>query len=159
MDLNEINNKDANSGFIGEGVLFKGSITAPDTLVVHGVVEGDITARSVLVGASGSIKGSLKSVDAEIHGKVGDDVEVQDFLHLSPTSRLEGTVSCRDIQIDRGASLKASFISIEEVANDSVSDEEAQKEAPATAKPQGENGAHPPRVVSRIPKERLATAG
>jgi cytoskeletal protein CcmA (bactofilin family) len=33
---------DASCAFFGEGVTFKGSITAPERIVVHGTVEGDL---------------------------------------------------------------------------------------------------------------------
>jgi cytoskeletal protein CcmA (bactofilin family) len=117
------------TGFIGEGVLFKGSISAPNTLVVNGIVEGDVTARSVLVGA-GAINGSVKAIEADIHGRIKDNVVVEEFLHLSPTSQVEGTVTCRDIQIDRGACLKASFSSIGEAANDNPLAASVPAEAP-----------------------------
>ena len=66
MTTNESRLAEANSVYIGEGVTFKGSITVPDVIVVDGVVEGDITARTVRVGVSGSIKGTVTSIDAEV---------------------------------------------------------------------------------------------
>lgn len=93
-------------------------------------MEGDVTARSVLVGVSGAINGNVKAIDADIHGKIKDNVEVDEFLHLSPTSQVEGTVTCRDIQIDRGACLKASFSSIGEPANDNPVAASAATETP-----------------------------
>ena len=55
-----------NSGYIGESVIFKGSISAPDVIVVDGTVEGDISAQTVRIGVSGVVKGSLVAVDADI---------------------------------------------------------------------------------------------
>ena len=101
-----------NSCHIGEGVIFKGSISAPDTVVVDGTVEGDITARAVRIGVSGAVKGSLNSIDADIHGKLSDKVEVRQFLHVRSTGRVEGEVACGDVQIEKGAILAASVTSI-----------------------------------------------
>lgn len=143
MAGNERVENEPNSGFIGEGVLFKGSISAPNTLVVNGIVEGDVTARSVLVGVSGAINGSVKAIEADIHGRIKDNVVVEEFLHLSPTSQVEGTVTCRDIQIDRGACLKASFSSIGEAANDNPLAASVPAEAPAEAPVQTPIGLSP----------------
>ena len=43
-----------NVAYIGEGVIIKGEINVPDVIVVEGAVEGDVTARSVRIGTSGS---------------------------------------------------------------------------------------------------------
>ena len=64
-----------NSCHIGEGVIFKGSISAPDTVVVDGTVEGDITARAVRIGVSGLIRSTVPICD----GRRGDLA-----LELSP---------------------------------------------------------------------------
>lgn len=100
-----------NSGYIGEGVTFKGSISAPDLIIVDGTVEGDVTARSVKVGATGAIRGSLVSTDADVEGKLSDNVEVKGFLHVRSTGQVEGNVTCGDVQIEKGAILAATMTS------------------------------------------------
>ncbi len=149
MADHETINHEPNSGFVGEGVVFKGSISAPNTLIVNGIVEGDVTARTVWVGVSGAIKGSVKSVEADVHGKISDNIEIEEFLHLSPTSQVEGTVSCRNIQIDRGACLKASFSSIGDEAEPepAAKTQEAANANASAAKPNG-----------TAPRVRLAAA-
>ena len=82
---------------------FKGSISAPDVIVVDGIVEGDVTARSVRVGVSGSIKGTVTSIDADVHGKLCDKIEVKEFLLVRATGHIEGSLACGDVQVERGA--------------------------------------------------------
>lgn len=41
--------------FIGNGVTFKGSISAPNQAIISGSVEGDLVAKDVLIGASGVV--------------------------------------------------------------------------------------------------------
>ena len=43
--------------YIGEGVTIKGEISVPDTLVVCGTVEGDVSVGNLVVGETGVIKG------------------------------------------------------------------------------------------------------
>ena len=111
MTTNESRLAEPNSAHIGEGVTFKGSISAPDVIVVDGIVEGDVTARSVRVGVSGSIKGTVTSIDAEVHGTLCDKVEVKEFLFVRSTGRIEGSLACGDVQIERGAILSANVMS------------------------------------------------
>ena len=84
MTTNESRLAEPNSAHIGEGVTFKGSISAPDVIVVDGIVEGDVTARSVRVGVSGSIKGTVTSIDADVHGKLCDKIEVKSSCSFAP---------------------------------------------------------------------------
>ena len=119
MTTNESRLAEANSAHIGEGVTFKGSITVPDVIVVDGIVEGDVTARTVRVGVSGSIKGTVTSIDAEVHGKLCDKIEVKEFLLVRSTGRIEGSLAYGDVQVERGAVLSAN-----------VSSTRAKEEAP-----------------------------
>ncbi len=128
MSDNEDRGSEPNSGYIGEGVVFKGSISAPDMIVVDGTVEGDISARTVKIGVSGIVKGSLVAVDADIQGRLSDKVEVKQFLLVRATGRIEGEVACGDVQIEKGAVLAASVTSIH-----AESDEQAATDGQAVA--------------------------
>lgn len=91
--------------YFGEGVTFKGSISAPEKIVVHGTVEGDVVARDLLVGPSGTIKGNVKVDLADIQGKVLENVEAKVCLSLRKTGRIEGTASYGEIEIEKGGVL------------------------------------------------------
>ena len=63
--------------YIGEGVTFKGELSAPELVVIDGAVEGEVRARCARVGATGSLKGSVIVTDADIEGSVSDRLEVK----------------------------------------------------------------------------------
>ena len=96
---------DKSCAFFGEGVTFKGSISAPEKIVVHGTVEGDVVARELLVGASGTIKGNVKVDQADIQGKVLENVEARVCLSLRKTRRIEGSATYGEIEIEKGGIL------------------------------------------------------
>ena len=102
-----------NVAYIGEGVSFKGSISVPDAVVIDGVVEGDVTARTIKVGPSGSIKGSITSTDADVHGVVMERIEVKQLLIVRSTGRVEGTVTYGEVQVEKGAIISGGFESTE----------------------------------------------
>jgi cytoskeletal protein CcmA (bactofilin family) len=98
--------------FFGEGVTFKGSITAPERIVVHGTVEGDLVARDLLVGPSGTIKGNVKVDQADVQGKVLQNIEARVCLSLRKTGRIEGSAVYGDIEIEKGGVLAGEVSSI-----------------------------------------------
>jgi hypothetical protein len=99
MSSTEHTMPDANRLYIGEGVTIKGEISVPDTLVVCGVLEGDVTVGNLVVGETGAIKGRITVAEnAEISGKVFEKLDVKCLLILRSTGRVDGntaTASCR----------------------------------------------------------------
>ena len=63
------------------------------------------------VGVSGSIKGTVTSIDADVHGKLCDKIEVKEFLLVRATGHIEGSLACGDVQVERGAILSATVTS------------------------------------------------
>ena len=97
---------DANRLYIGEGVTIKGEISVPDTLVVCGVLEGDVTVGNLIVGETGAIKGRITVAEnAEISGKVYEKLDVKCLLILRSTGRVDGNISYGLLQIEQGASI------------------------------------------------------
>jgi cytoskeletal protein CcmA (bactofilin family) len=97
---------DASKLYIGEGVTVKGEISVPDTLVVCGTIEGDVTVGNLVVGETGVIKGRIVvAQNAEISGKVFEKLDVKCLMILRSTSRVDGNVSYGMLQIEQGASI------------------------------------------------------
>jgi cytoskeletal protein CcmA (bactofilin family) len=97
---------DASRLYIGEGVTIKGEITVPDTLVVCGTIEGDVSVGNLVVGETGVIKGRITvAQNAEISGKVFEKLDVKCLMILRSTSRVDGNVSYGMLQIEQGASI------------------------------------------------------
>jgi cytoskeletal protein CcmA (bactofilin family) len=97
---------DASKLYVGEGVTIKGEVSAPDTLVVYGTLEGDVTVGNLLVGETGIIKGRIVvAQNAEISGKVFEKLDVKCLLILRSTSRVDGNVSYGMLQIEQGATI------------------------------------------------------
>lgn len=102
----------ANNAYIGEGVVVRGSISVPDGIIVDGVVEGDVTAQSIKIGPSGSIKGNVVSTDVEVSGTLGEKAEVKDILVIRSSGRIEGHINCGDMQVEKGAVLAGGIVSV-----------------------------------------------
>ena len=106
MSSTEHTMPDANRLYIGEGVTIKGEISVPDTLVVCGALEGDVTVGNLVVGETGAIKGRITVAEnAEISGKVFEKLDVKCLLILRSTGRVDGNISYGLLQIEQGASI------------------------------------------------------
>lgn len=66
-------NQDCEAGsiIIGEGVRMSGKIEAPGTVLVNGVIDGDVAAQEICIGASGRVSGSLSAQNIDLAGQAG----------------------------------------------------------------------------------------
>jgi cytoskeletal protein CcmA (bactofilin family) len=100
-----------NVAYIGAGVTVKGAIVVPEAIIVDGVVEGDVTAPSIRIGPDGAIKGNVVSSDVDCRGTLGEKAEVKDFLLVRAGGRIEGRVTCGDVEVEKGAVLAGGIFS------------------------------------------------
>ena len=74
---------------IGEGAVFNGNLTAPETVRVDGIINGDCTCeKKLILGVEGQIKGNIKA---------------QSKMELLSTGRVVGDVTARSLVIDEDA--------------------------------------------------------
>jgi cytoskeletal protein CcmA (bactofilin family) len=102
----------SNCAYIGEGVTVKGAICVPGEIVVDGMVEGDVTAQSIRIGASGAIKGKVVSTDLEVSGTLGKSADVKEVLVIRSSGRVEGHFSCGDFEVEKGAVFAGGIFSV-----------------------------------------------
>jgi hypothetical protein len=85
---------DANKLFVGEGVTIRGAVVLADTVVVDGVLEGDIKVDNLIVRKTGTISGRIAVAgNAEICGQVLEKLDVKGLLVLRAGGCVDGNVS------------------------------------------------------------------
>jgi|SRR6185369_5941129 len=95
---------------LGEGVVFKGTISVPGKFVVNGTVEGgDIEARELLVGGSGVVSGKVIVDSAVVHGKVTEHIEAKVLLSIGKSGRVEGSAIYEELEIEKGGRISGSI--------------------------------------------------
>ncbi len=92
-----------NAVYIGAGATLKGEISVPDTIVVDGEIEGQVTARIVVVGHTGVIRGNITASEADVSGWISDHIDIKQLLVVRSTGRVEGKVTYGDIELEKGA--------------------------------------------------------
>ena len=95
------NLKSADAGgkktLVEEGTSFKGSLSSTCPVVVRGRVEGDVSAPSLQVSASGAVHGKVKVGEMQSHGELSGEFDAE-------TVQLSGSV--KDNTIVRARSLE-----------------------------------------------------
>jgi len=105
MALEENHNNAIN--LIGSGTLIKGDVSSDGDLRIDGKVIGTIHSKSkVVVGASGTVEGEIKSQNAEIYGTHKGNVIAQEMIFLKSTANLVGDITTNKIVIEAGAVFK-----------------------------------------------------
>ena len=95
-----------NSIFIGEGVVFTGSIKAPNQAIISGQFDGELDARDVLIGTSGVVTGKTTAEYVDVKGELNDTVTSRELLIVRSTGRVRGAVTYGEIEIERGGQVK-----------------------------------------------------
>jgi cytoskeletal protein CcmA (bactofilin family) len=95
--------------FIGTGVVFKGSISAPNQAIISGTVEGDLVAKDVLIGATGVVSGTTAADFIDVKGELNQSVESKSVLIVRSTGKVTGDVTYGELEIERGGKIKGSM--------------------------------------------------
>ncbi len=95
---------------IGPGMRIVGDCETDDTVRIEGKVEGSVRAgKAVVVGKDGIVEGDIVTQDAVVSGHVKGTVTAESRLELQATSRVEGQVFARRMQLEDGAVLNGTI--------------------------------------------------
>jgi cytoskeletal protein CcmA (bactofilin family) len=91
---------------IGPGMSVVGDCETDGTIRVEGSVKGSLKAgKAVVVGKDGFVEGDISTQDAVISGRVSGTLLAESRLELQATSRVDGEVRARRMQLEEGAVL------------------------------------------------------
>lgn len=91
---------------IGPGMKVVGDCQTDGTVRVEGTVHGSIEAgKAVVVGRDGTVEGDITTQDAVVAGAVHGTLVAESRLELQATSRIDGDVRARRMQLEEGAVL------------------------------------------------------
>ncbi|MDR2841080.1 MAG: polymer-forming cytoskeletal protein [Paludibacter sp.] len=99
-----INNSGMSYNSLSSGSKIIGKIEADSDFRIDGSVDGEITCKGkVVIGASGSLLGTISCANAEIFGKVEGDIIASDTLSLRGTAKIKGTIKTKVLVIEPNA--------------------------------------------------------
>jgi len=92
---------------VGSRTRINGTVTGTDKLVVHGLVEGEVSMDGeVVVEADGRVEATLAGETVFVRGVVNGEVTGRDKVEIAPDGRMIGDVRTARILISDGAVFK-----------------------------------------------------
>ncbi|MBR1631622.1 MAG: polymer-forming cytoskeletal protein [Paludibacteraceae bacterium] len=89
---------------ITQGSKIVGNVNAETDFRMDGTLEGDLTCRGrVIIGQSGLIRGKIFCENAEVHGRIEGQLQVNDTLTLRKTAQMLGDVKTNSLIVEPGA--------------------------------------------------------
>jgi cytoskeletal protein CcmA (bactofilin family) len=83
---------------VEEGTQFKGSLSSSCPIVVRGKIEGDVTAPSLQVSATGAVHGKVKVGEIQSQGELAGEVDA-DIVQLSGTVKDKTVVRAKSLEV------------------------------------------------------------
>lgn len=91
---------------IGPGMKVVGDCETDGTIRIDGHVQGTIRAgKAVVVGKEGHVEGDIHTQDAVVSGRLNGTLHAESRLELQASSRIDGEVFARRMQLEEGAIL------------------------------------------------------
>ena len=86
---------------ISAGTILNGDIISENDLRIDGTVKGNIKCSAkIIIGSTGFVDGNVEGGNADITGKVQDNIVVKEFLQLRGECNVSGNLSAVKLQID-----------------------------------------------------------
>lgn len=94
------------SGYLGPGLVARGSLTGQGELMIDGRLEGDIAVDGdVSVGQSGAVLGAVVADTVTVAGQVRGDIRARVSVAVRAGGRVDGDVKASRVSIDDGGVL------------------------------------------------------
>lgn len=94
------------TAFIDQGSEFEGKLSFRDTVRIDGSFTGEISSENTLiVGESGKIHASIKSVCVMVSGQVDGDIQASSQIVLHKSAVVTGDLMAPNIVMEEGAQL------------------------------------------------------
>ncbi len=88
---------------IGKGTFVKGEMKVAGSIRVDGRIEGTIeVSDTIVVGADGSIKGTVRTKSATVSGKVEGEIMALEKVELTSTAKFTGDLTCKKLIVEEG---------------------------------------------------------
>ena len=97
--------------YFGPGMQLSGDVTVAEGLVIEGAFDGNVTStdENLTVGKKGRVKGELHGIVVSVRGRVEGKIYGDEVVRLYPTAVVDGTVYCKRLIIDDGATFNGNI--------------------------------------------------
>lgn len=89
---------------ISIGTKVSGNIVEGDVIHIDGKLEGDVSCKELVIGASGTVNGNVEAKSLELYGELNGKIKVEN-LFIAGTATFIGDSVYKTIAIEPGAVL------------------------------------------------------
>ena len=90
---------------ISAGTKMTGNITEGDVIHIDGNIEGDVSCKELVIGASGVVNGTVEAKSVELYGELTGSLKAE-TLFIAGTAKFVGDSVYKTIAIEPGAVLE-----------------------------------------------------
>lgn len=94
---------------LGQDLKITGEISSSGTVEILGDVDGNITARGLIIGAEGRVSGTIQAETVEVKGTLDGAVATQGFT-LRAAAQVKADVAYSALVIESGAQIEGRFL-------------------------------------------------
>lgn len=89
---------------ISDDIVFKGSVETDHPVLVEGRLSGSLIARGkVQIAANAVVEANVSAREIDLEGTMQGNILHADLVTLHPSAKLNGDISCAQLEIQRGA--------------------------------------------------------
>jgi cytoskeletal protein CcmA (bactofilin family) len=101
-------NPNAGKSVLASDLRITGEISSTGAVEVFGEVDGNLSARNLMIGNEGSVKGTVSAETIEVKGTLDGRVSTQSFT-LRASARVEADTTYTALVIESGAQIEGRF--------------------------------------------------
>ena len=101
-------NPNAGKSVLASDLRITGEISSTGSVEVFGEIDGNLAARSLMIGSEGSVKGSVSAETIEVKGALDGRVSTQSFT-LRASAKVEADITYTALVIESGAQIEGRF--------------------------------------------------
>ncbi|MBI3292966.1 MAG: polymer-forming cytoskeletal protein [Elusimicrobia bacterium] len=91
---------------LGPATVVEGTIRTQGAVRIDGKVEGDISAKEVVVGEQGHIQGNIEATSVIVAGKIMGNIASHETLELLSSAKVYGDIQAPLLNIAEGATFQ-----------------------------------------------------
>ena len=90
---------------VGAGCVIKGNIETDHTVQIHGTVNGNITAETIIIGRGGNVIGDISAKTLFLHGSLKGDASIN-AVNVFSNAKMSGTLFYKTLNITGNTGLE-----------------------------------------------------
>lgn len=93
---------------LGSDLVITGDVTSTGSVEIHGQLDGNVTARGLIIGNDGVVNGTVSAETVEVKGKLDGRVSTES-LTLRASAVVQADITYATTSIESGATIQGRF--------------------------------------------------